>query len=311
MGWLFAIVAVIFVLFVKPRYERYKEQKTLEDPDYYAFGLPSAIATKRAVENKQYAKAEQLIAELNSDDLTQTIDCLSLSMNEQIFLDWIQASQQKQIPKLFLGVHYNHQAWRARGHSYAEDVSYEGALGFFEYQDQSVEQLLEIENDPRYGEEICCRLMRNYMGMSQLPKVHEYFDKTIERNRDNLWAYVRYAEAVQPKWGGNQTLINRLLDALPERKLIVYCTKLKLLVDGLNEEKNYFSVPEEDIKARASSTVMKIDKEISANPIQSIHRYMLYGYMAIASSMLDLDLYFEKYEKKMNNYYALYPYGIQ
>ncbi len=311
MGFVIGFLALIAVYVAKRYYLGYKESKALKDPDYYAFGLAPAIEVKRAVEHKQYVKAERLITGMNSDNLTQTIDCLTLSMDEQVFLEWLEASNQKQIPTLFVGVHYNHQGWRARSHSYAEDVSPEGAQSFYTYQAKSGARLLQVADDPRFREEACCRLIRHYMGQGNLHLAEQYFHKTIEINKDNFWAYLRFAEAAQPKWGGNLKMIDELLALLPARKLIQHSTKLKLILDGLGAGQNYFGIPEEDIKPRTAASLAMIDKELTAESPKSIHRYVLYGYMAMLGSHLDLELYHEKYEKKMNHYYALYPFGIQ
>lgn len=291
--------------------EKSAETKIKKENEYYSFGLISALNTKKLIIKNKYHEAETLIKSLNSDDLTQVLDYIALSSNETVLLNWLNESKNPNIPNLFLGVFYNHQAWRARTHSWAKDVSEERILSFIEYQKKSINNFLSIEKNSPFIEETNSRLVRHYMGEGSLKKSKEHFKKTIALNNENIWVYIHYCEVIQPKWGGNLKDIKDLLNNLPKRKLIKQIVSLKLALDSYISNENYFGGTMDELDNIANQLLVEIDKQVTESPPRSIHRYIVYNYLfALAEELKNNPLQFKNYQK-MNEFFTLYPYGIQ
>ncbi len=277
----------------------------------YAFGLKEAIDIRKRLKNKQYAEAEALIAKLNADNLTQVVDCVTLSLEEEQLLEWDRRAQNKNISHLFLGVYYNHQAWLARSYGFAKDVSAAQRLGFHEYQEKSREMLMLVEDSSLLGIETDARLIRYFMGNGELGQSRKYFKKVMKQDSDNLWAHLRYAEVIQPKWGGNLDLIADLRKLVAsKRPLIRQVVELKLLSDSFTISQNYSGGTMEELAAEAAQKILEIDKEVSTHPPNSIHKYVVYNYLYAVAGDLGNSRMEHKYLNKMNDYYTLYPFGI-
>lgn len=287
----------------------YKWLNTHKKVDY-TFNNNAIVEIDAVKKNKNYSELESRIASLNSDVLTQTLDHLGLSEKEKFFLEWRNNAFNKDIAELALGVHYLHQAWRKRGHSVASEVSKEGIDGFQFYQDKAFEQLHKIADHSKYACEAYTRLIRAHMGYGQVDEAAEYFEKAIEKDPDKLWAYLAYSEVIQPKWGGNNELIADLLQRLPARRLIQQIVELKLITDSLLAEESYFEESLESVSERAKKLLLQIDKELMQQKETSVHRYVLFGYLFILSDKLGMDIFSKKYLTRINNNFALYPFGI-
>jgi len=97
---------------------------------------------------------------------------------------------------------------------------------------------------------------------------------------------------------------------MPENKLIQQIITLKLTVDSFISDENLFD-DGQDIKEKARITIQKIDNEIEVNSINSIHKYLVFGYMTSISQELGDERLLKKYYTKMNENYSLYPFGIK
>ncbi len=296
------IAAVAIFLFLK----WFRGSKKVD----YSFGDPTIKKLKSLIDSGAYADAETEIYSLNSDMLTQALDYIALSVNEKKIMKWQNNSTSTEVPTLLLGVHYIHQAWLSRGHSVAEDVSPEGIDGFQFYQDKAFEQLTEISDHSKLSTEAYTRLIRAHMGYGQVEEAKEFFTKAVAKDPNKLWPYIAYSEVIQPKWNGNIEMIQELMAALPSRRLTQQIVELKLIYDSMQSEENYFEGSMEDLKKRASKLLNTIDNELLKKEETSIQRYVLYSYMFVTANDINQKAMSEKYFKKMNNYYTLYPFGL-
>lgn len=276
----------------------------------YTFQTPVLVEIDSIKKSKNFNELEARIASLNSDLLTQALDHIGLNEKEIFFEEWRKNSLNKDIVELALGVHYLHQAWRKRGHSIASEVSEEGIDGFQFYQDKAFDQLHKIGENSKYSCEAYTRLIRAYMGYGQVDESKEYFEKAIAKDPDKLWAYLAYSEVIQPKWGGNNELIANLLQRLPSRRLIQQIVELKLITDSILVEESYFEESLPAIIEKAKKMLVQIDKELIQQKETSVHRYVLFGYLFTLSNNLGMDILSKKYLERINNNFALYPFGI-
>jgi tetratricopeptide (TPR) repeat protein len=176
---------------------------------------------------------------------------------------------------------------------------------------KSSNNLLSINKNSPFIEEANSRLVRHYMGEGNLEKSKEYFKKTIALNNENIWVYIHYSEVIQPKWGGNLKDIKDLLNNLPKRKLIKQIISLKLALDSYISNENYFGGTMEELDNIANQLLVEIDRQVTKSPPISIHRYIVYNYLfALAEELKNNPLQFKNYQK-MNEFFTLYPYGIQ
>ncbi len=286
--------------------------KNEQKNDEYTLGLDEAIKCRSLFSRGKYDEFEELFLQLNSDNLTQVIDCISLSFNGSKLMDYFQAGKNKNIANLILGAFYNHQAWRIRTHGYAKDVSDEQAFGFYEFQEKSSERLFAVDElTSSLFIEAQSRLIRYSTGMGRIKDAKLFYRQVMEKAPENLWAHLHYCEVIQPKWGGNLGLISDLMDEIKlKRSIIQYIVELKLLLDSFTLGENYFGGSMEDLKVLSKRRLKEIDKAVSTNPPTSIHRYILYCYLyALADDVGNTRLTI-KNSKKMEGYLTLYPYGV-
>lgn len=276
----------------------------------YSFGLKEAKNIKKEILKGEYEKAEKMIHSLSSANLSQTMDCLSLNIGEKTLEKWYEKSAQSEVSTLALGIFYGHKGWKIRGHGYAFDVKEKDALSFHDYQTKSEKLLNKITQQKKMIAEAQARLIRVHMSLGNLPKASSCFQNCIQLNANHLWAYIHQCESLQPKWGGDQQNINEFLNNLPKNTLIQQVVALKLTIDSFVAGENLFGDNEMDIKLRAQNTLKKIDQALEMNPLNSIHKYLIFGYMASISQELNDTQLLNKYYAKMHDYYALYPFGI-
>ncbi len=276
----------------------------------YSFGMPSARKVFRLLKKRDFEGAEKIIKDVSSDDRTQIMDHIGLGLDTRFFEQWLEQGSDKNVAHLAMGVHYNHLAWMSRSNELAKHVSHEQIQGFHAFQEKSLEHLLEIDPSSPIMDETHSRLIRVYMGNGQREKMTEHYYSAIALSPNMVWPYLRYTEAIQPKWGGNLELISEFIQRLPDNPLIKNIIELKLIADSILFETNYFGGTYPEVRQLAEKRLIEIDKEITRNPPTSIHRYVLYNYMMGVAQEIGNGFFENKYLEKMNGYYTLYPYGI-
>ncbi|WP_408030580.1 hypothetical protein [Tenacibaculum xiamenense] len=276
----------------------------------YSFGLKEAKTIKNEVLAGNYAKADEMIKTLSSDNLSQTMDCLALNIEGEILKKWYNQSNNSESSTLAIGVYHSHKGWKIRGYAYSNDVDKDDAMGFIDYQEKSKELLNKITKNKSLVAEAKARLIRVYMSLDEYEKASLNFQKCIQLDPNNVWAYIHQSESIQPKWGGSQKDLNEFLKNMSKNKLIQQIITLKLTVDSFISDENLFDDGEENIKQKARKTIREIDKEIEANSINSIHKYLVFGYMVSISHELGDNHLLNKYYSKMDENYPLYPFGI-
>lgn len=277
----------------------------------YSFGVSEAKNARDLLKQEKYDELEKLILSLKPEILTLTIDYLTLTNETPVFSTWLEKSKSKDVAKLCLGVHYLHKAWISRSHAAGDDVSEEKANEFFEYQELSLEQLSSIHDNLKLYEEINSRSIRLAMGMENYDLIPEYFVNAISKDNSMLWPYLHYCEAIEPKWGGELEMISDLLKNLPKISIIQYVVELKLVLDSLKMDENYFGGTMEELNKKAKTLITKIDTEIELRPINSINKYIVYGYIYLIANYIENKELEKKYVELLNGNYTLYPFGIQ
>ncbi len=276
----------------------------------YSFGLVEAKDARELLLQKKYEELEFLILQLNSDNLTQTIDHLALTLDKTYFTKWMEACNDQNVVKLCLGVHFLHEAWVVRTGATANKVSEKKANQFFEFLELSLEQLNSVSSSSKLISEVNSRLIRLYMGMGETELIHECFQKAISKDKNILWPYLHYCNAIEPKWGGEIELLTELQNNLPKVSIIQYLIELKIILDSFGVNENYFGGTMEELNEKAKLSLEQIDNKISITPLTSIHKYVVYGYLySIALNVSNKKLE-KKYKGMMNGNYALFPFGI-
>ncbi len=276
----------------------------------YSFGIVEAKNARLLLVQAKYDELDLLILNLKPDILTLTVDYLALTNETAVFSNWQEKSKEKDVAKLCLGVCYLHKAWISRSHASGNDVSEEKANEFFEYQDLSWEQLSTIDDNFKLFPEVNSRLIRLAMGMQNDESITKYFINAISEDNTVLWPYLHYCEAIEPKWGGDIDMVKDLLKSLPKAPVIQQAIELKLVLDSLKMDENYFGGTAEELNQKAKTLIVKIDNEIALNPVTSINKYIVYGYIYLIAGFVNNKKLEKKYMELLNGNYTLYPFGI-
>lgn len=288
---------------------RYFFKKKKGDRREYSLGLKAAQEVQVLIKNKDYNAAEKKVENQKLNDITQIIDHLSLSLKEDELLKW-EELKKNDLSKLTLGVFYLHLAWITRSHKLAKNISQKQTQGFYDYL-QLCETFFEsISTDSFYGPEVMSRKIRLYMSLGNDFLATQYFNKLSENQPSFIWPYIHYSELIQPKWGGTIKDLEDFYQNLPSDFLIHSIVELKLILDSTIMSDNYFRKYCKDINEFAREKVLKIDSQFNFNQVNSIHKYILFNYMAVLSQDLGIRDLKEKYEKLMDNNYTIYPYGL-
>lgn len=278
----------------------------------YSFGKSDFKSITKWVKAGNYAQVDDLVKQQNSDDLTQLCDCVALSLTDKDLVNYHSKASDQSFSNLVLGVYYSHEAWKARGRGLAESVSEKEANRFFELLAKAKEQLNLISDSKLFGAEANARLIRVNMGLDDLEAATENYRKSVANDINKLWAYIHYAEMIQPKWGGEFN-IAEFYQSLPDNELIQRIVKLKLYHDGLSFDMNYFKPDMEyvDYQSELLAYIKELDSNGSMYRIPSIHKYIVYGYMFSLAGHFNEKSMSEKYWKLLENKLPLYPFGLQ
>jgi tetratricopeptide (TPR) repeat protein len=252
--------------------------------------------------------AEEQIYQLESGDLTQFLDHLTLCGEDKRLLRTLQ-SGTNELNSLIHGVWFLHKAWKTRGHKSAGEVSNKKAGLFLEQLQQSEQFLLKALTDKRLSAEVNSRLIRLYTSLGDTELAKKHFKAAIAADKMHLWSYIHYAELVQPKWGGSIEIISEFLKSLPEDFLIKNTVHLKLVYDSLSADQPYFEKDMDEMQIMSSELIEVLDKSKELNEIKSVQRFVLYGYIYSLSVFTGNKGIQKKYRKLIGNNYSLYPFG--
>ncbi|MEM6964589.1 MAG: hypothetical protein AAF573_07480 [Bacteroidota bacterium] len=287
-----------------------KRPKFLGTKVDYSFGNVELQKIKAKIDEGEYTSAEFLIQQLDSDELHQVIDHVTLNGTGDPLLRWKEELPNSQIADLFLGIYYLHYATLNRGNDFNPKLSNKQEDLFFEYAEQATELLETIDHDDVINAEAYARLIR-ILGLTDDYKGAQYFfDKCMQINPHHLWAHIEYAELTQPKWGVDLATTNQFIDDLTDEPLVNQVIYLKLVWDSVLSQQNLFGGTLADLKQQAKALLFEIDAEVNNTPPTSIQKYVLYNYMTVVSEEFGIKALNQKYNKLMNGNFTLYPFGI-
>ena len=307
LGFLLAILPVLGVLFFIR-----KLLKTLRAPAInYAFGRKDIEVISLFISNKKYEQAETMLFNFNSDDLTQAIDHIALTLSEKQLKNYCENCNRNALSSLVLGSWYLHNAWKIRGHKVASELSTKQFEAYVENLRLSAPLLQAAISESWLSSEALSRLIRVNMGLGYSDEIEALYEASIKSDPKHLWTYIHYSEAIQPKWGGSIQQVQNLLDKLPDDYLIHTTVRLKLLYDSFMSQENYFKLGDnpDDEEKFVVDVASAVDAELNANPPESIQKFVLFGYMYLMSQFIDKTVQ-KKYKKLIGNNYSLYPFGI-
>ncbi len=299
--WTVIVLVIIGIRFLIRKNKGYRRK--------YALGLTIAEQIENFIKNKDYEAAERNIKNQSLNDITQIIDHLSLSLKEIELVQW-EESQKTDFSKLTLGVFYLHLAWITRSHKLAKNVSNKKAEAFFDYLLLCEETFDTIGKESYFFPELQSRKIRLYMSLGDKNSAVECFQELCKSHPDFLWPYIHYSELIQPKWGGKIENIEKFYESLPNSFLIHSIVELKLILDAIIINDNYFKKYSNDLYGYARDKVVEIDAEYSKIQIISIHRYILYNYMEAIAEVVKLKSLQKKYEKLKDGQNTIYPHGL-
>lgn len=279
-------------------------------PIDYSFGQESIQAIQRQILREEYETVTSICIKKPSDWFTQTVDALALNLPETYLQKWLIEATEKEFPTLVLGAHYAHKAWVVRGYSYARDVKEEDALGFDDYQNKAIELLTTVQKEKIVVVDAAARLIRIYMGKSDKEQVEYYFSKCQELDKNHLWSYIHYSEAIQPKWLGSLEEVETFMGELPQRTLIAQIITLKMMNDSFIAGQNYVEKETSSLKETASRLVHRIDRAVRQKAPSTVQKHVLYNYLALLAEQVGNQTLLERYFLKMHDNYTLYPSGI-
>ena len=300
LGLFFFLMKFLFSYFIPKR-------KNKVD---YSFGLPYAVEILKNIETKHFLLAEQQITQLSPNDLSIVMDHLGLNLEKSKLLEWQKNANDKSISNMVLGIYHVHYAWIARGYDFAKNTSDDKKMGFANHLKLAIEYFEQIPESFSMISEVYTRFIRIYMGFGYIDDATEYYHKTISIHPNKLYAHVQQSSVVQPKWGGNHTMIQNFIESLPNDWLIQQTVYLKLLYESEGAEENYFGGSLESLNQKTKAALQLVDNEIKFQKANA-HFYMLYNYMMVLAESTKNKKLEDVYSKKVNGFYTLYPFGIQ
>ncbi|AGC78494.1 hypothetical protein LX97_02818 [Nonlabens dokdonensis] len=299
------VLVVFFILLVFRAIKNRKDNKRRD----YSLGMSAAVNTALLIKEKKYEHAEELVRKQTLNDRSQIIDHVALYIEEDDLKHW-ELVTESNLSRLCLGTFYLHMAWISRTHKLAKNVSNKKAMDFFSYLELCEESYLKIQEKSHYKAELCSRSIRLYMSLSSKDTATDYFNEVTTNHPNLLWPYLHYAEMIQPKWYGSTEEVIDFYTKLPNDFLIKATTTLKLILDAVIIGENYFKKMDNNLKNFAENQINTIDQEVTRQPIDSIHRYILYNYMEAIASHYNLKDMSSKYRKLKNSHDTIYPYGL-
>lgn len=306
IGALAALIPVIGALYFFRRVVKAIKAPAIN----YSFGRKDFLVTGLFIQNKKLTQAEGMLAQFNSDDFTQVVDHIAISCTEKQLTKFYEMSNESPLSSLLLGAWHLHKAWIIRGHKQGSELKDKQINGYLEHLNLSVPLFQKAASENRLTAEANSRLIRVQMGLGNTDSAEQHFRAAVKAEPEHLWAYIHYAECIQPKWGGSVEQVQNLLKTLPKNDLIRKIIRLKLMYDNYSSDIDYFGLKDRETEWNSflSETIKAFDAEISSDPPDSIQRFVLFGYMYVLAPSVDKDLT-KKYKKLIGSNFTLYPFG--
>lgn len=307
------IFLVLFILSLKGYlayrwYGNYK-LKTKYAVDY-SFGFdPAKKALKNLIKGK-YQEVSSTLPGLSSNEVHLVVEYLSLMQNEKELLAWLEKAEEKNLPNVVLGLYYIDEAWRARSSKLFSELTEKQKSEFGYYLEKVHDHLSKVEDNSYLSGHAFTYLITYYMAFGEVEDATECYSIARQKNPDLLETYVRYANAITPKWGGSLELIQDFLGKLPKIPLIRQVMELRYINASYDDNQNYFGGTIEQLKHRASAALIRIDGELAINPPETTDKYTVYNYMFVVAGKLNDNALMKKYNKLINGYYTITPHGI-
>ena len=302
------LLILMFLGFVA--YFFYKKSPTFNGSHVdYSFGDIDLQKIKSKIEEGEYTSAEFLIKQLESDDLHQAIDHVTLNGSEEMLLKWKEEDPDSPVVDLCLGVYYMHQGSVSRSNLSIQDITTGPIKSNAEYLHKANDILEKIEiNDETIQAEIYARLIRVAGLTENIEGVNLYFNKCLEIDAKHLWAHIEYAEQIQPKLGGDIKTVETFIDDLTEEPLVNQVIYLKMVWDSVLTNENLFGGSMDDLKKQAKALLYEIDAELNNQPPTSIQRFVVYNYMTVVAEEYGIKALNQKYNKLMNGNFTCLLY---
>jgi len=278
----------------------------------YAFGKESIIAAGKNFKKGRTELAIGMLKEMPSTDLPYALDHIAQISNEKAILNILNTDSDKPAVSLIAGVWYLHHAWKYRGFDIVENLSSKKIQKFSDWNSMAEAHLMEAAKGSWTAVEANVRLIRCLMSeYGGGERARTSFSLLEKKGVLHIYAYLNYAELIQPKWGGSVDEVRRFAAHLPKDKMIASAVRLKLLLDGIQSSVNYLD--DTEVKVTESQIIKEIteaEKVLEYVNPQDIDRYVIYGYIYLLTGYLGDKLKHKKYRKLISENYTIYPFGI-
>lgn len=277
----------------------------------FTFGNKDLLQISKAITKSDFTNAEQRLRQLDSDNLSQAVDHIVLCCTEKQLKKFYDSGNGRAAASLLLGARDLYMAWKLRGHKAASELKDKQFAGFVEHLKLSGPKLQEACATGWTSAEANSRLIRVHMSLGYADAAEDCFKAAVKADPTHLWAYLHYAECIQPKWGGSIEQVQQFMQTLPDHYLIRTAVRLKLMYDSYMSSENYFNLGDsaDEVNKFVEDMMRAVDAELTAGPPASVHRYILYGYMYVLTGIACKE-FEKKYKKLLNGNYTLYPFGI-
>lgn len=308
----FLAILVVLLPLAASAYGMYRFMKALRAPaNDYSFGRTDLVEISRAISKSDFDHADMRMNQLHADDLTQVVDHIVMACPGKSIQKYLDRTENGSMASLLQGSRYLYLAWKIRGHETASKLSGKKITQYTGHLESAMKMLAKACTDRKLAAEAHSRMIRACMSLGYADQARAHFKEVMQLNRQHFWAYLHYAELIQPKWYGSVEEVSEFLKGLPsDQEMIRSAVRLKLLYDGLMSRENYFDLNEENTVQHVQDELGRVDAWIEKDQPASIHRFIIFGYMYLLAAFAKDKALEKKYKKRLGGNYALYPFGI-
>jgi hypothetical protein len=189
------------------------------DPDF-GFGHPISRHGQRLLDVRDFAAFTDFYKSIKGDGRTLLLEACARNLdNADLLEEWARSDGKSAVAQLFAGAAYNHKAWEARGGRLAKEVG-DGQWQLFGLWLKEASKYLQraIQLDPADAEPYH-RMMIVLNGDSGLSDktLKQYFDLTVQRRADHLYAHMDMLTALTAKWGGSHELMFKFAESVASK----------------------------------------------------------------------------------------------
>ncbi|WP_345236485.1 hypothetical protein [Hymenobacter saemangeumensis] len=209
-------------------------------PDY-SYGLIDRLGVDAMLRQQRWEALEATVMGLDSEDLTRLLDGLCLTDKYEDALRSYLAASSSEVRQLVAGAYHLYLAWARRTGSYGAALTEKQIEGFLHFLHEANNDFSRNFSTPVLEAESFARLVRVYMGFSEVEAAESSFANAVHLVPTHLLAHLNYFRTSTPRWLGSAEALHDYVSQVEDdrlRRLLQLMFLIEMYSDLQNENRS-------------------------------------------------------------------------